>query len=142
MELEGIDKVRQFREMLAQMPQEQIPLHHLIHGKMYARTIFAKAGTVIVGTEANLDNICVVCGDITVTTENGPIRLTGFNILPATRGHKRVGITHSDTYWTTLVHTDKQTVQEAEDEMTNESHLLLSRKQITGDTECPSLQLP
>ena len=131
MELEGIDKVRQFQEMLAQMPQEQIPLHHLIHGKMYARTIFAKAGTVIVGTEANLDNICVVCGDITVTTENGPIRLTGFNILPATRGHKRVGITHSDTYWTTLVHTDKQTVQEAEDEMTNESHLLLSRKQIT-----------
>lgn len=142
MELEGIDKVRQFQEMLAQMPQEQIPLHHLIHGRMYARTVFIKAGTILVGAETNLDNICIIHGDATVSTDQGVFRLTGFNILPALKGHKRVVVTHADTYWTTLVHTDKQTVQEAEDEMTNESHLLLSRKQITGETECPSLQLP
>jgi hypothetical protein len=39
---------------------------------------------------------------------------------------------HADTYWTTIIHTLNQTVEAAEDEMSNESHLLLSRQnQIT-----------
>jgi hypothetical protein len=94
---------------------------------MYARTILIPAGTALVGTLTNLDNICIVLGDITVTTDEGSMRLTGYHILPASKGYKRVGLAHSDTYWTTLIHTSHTSVADAEDEMTSESHLLQTR---------------
>lgn len=145
MELDKKEQLRQvslheaqmFEKALETLEQVQIPTHHLIHGKMYARTIFVPAGTALTGVLTKLDNICIVIGDISVTTDEGVVRLTGYNIVPATKGYKRVGYAHADSYWTTLIPTDKTTVEEIENEMTNEAHLLQSRKitQIEGSVE-------
>lgn len=135
MELEGIDKINALREELLKHPQIELPLSHLIHGKMYARTGIIPAGTVVVGTLTNLDNICIVNGDITVTTDEGFVRLTGYHILPASKGYKRVGLAHAETVWTTLVHTNKKTVAEIEEEMTDEFHLLQTRTNLITESE-------
>lgn len=126
-ELTELDRVRELEQVLRGFPQSRLETHHMLHGGMYARTIFIPAGTVLVGTLSKLDNICIVNGDITVTTDEATVRLAGYHILPATKGYKRVGLAHADTYWTTLIQTTKTTIQEAEDEFTNESEFLQSR---------------
>jgi hypothetical protein len=132
----SIEEAKAFEQALKTLEQINLPTHHLIHGKMYARTIFVPAGTALTGVLTKLDNICIVIGDISVTTDDGVVRLTGYNIIPATKGYKRVGYAHADTYWTTLIPTENTTVEEIENEMSEESHLLQSRQNaITGKVE-------
>lgn len=102
-EVPTLDKIEAFNELLQQFPQEYIPVQHLVHGGMYARTVRVKAGTYAVGAMLNHDNISVMVGDCTCSTNDGMVRLTGFNVLPANAGGKRVGYFHADTDWTMIM---------------------------------------
>ena len=102
-EVPTLDNIEEFNELLQQFPQEHIPVQHLVHGGMYSRTIRVKAGTYAVGAMLNHDNISVMVGDCTCSTDDGMVRLTGFNVLPASAGGKRVGYFHSDTDWTMIM---------------------------------------
>jgi hypothetical protein len=70
----------------------------------------------------------VMVGDITVTTDTGMKRLTGYNVFPTQAGMRRVGYAHSDTYWTTLVHTEETELDKIEEDLTPDSHKLQTRK--------------
>ena len=122
------EAVRELERHLMQMPQVDMATHHLVHGRMYARTIVIPAGVMLTGALTNCDNICVLHGDISVTTDDGTVRLTGFHVLPARAGFKRAGLAHADTYWTMLCHTDLTEVRDIEDAITSESHLLQTRR--------------
>jgi len=132
--------------VLLGLPQVSIETTHVVHGGMCARTIFIPAGTVLTGALTNCDNVCVVCGDITVTTDDGPQRLTGYHVLPAQAGAKRIGLTHSDTWWTTVWPTALADIEAIEDEFTSESQRLATRRtgveyaepnQLKGISACP-----
>ena len=129
------DLVRAFESQVKDLPQVDLSTINLIHGRMCARTIFIPAGTVLTGVQTNIDNVCVVSGDITVTTDAGAKRLTGFNVIPAKAGFKRAGIAHADTYWTTIHHTDLDDIKKIEAEMSDESQLLLANR-IKEDLPC------
>lgn len=118
------DGVRALEARLFDLPQVDMNTAMLMHGKMCARTILIPAGTLLTGAQTNIDNICVMFGDITVTTAEGVKRLTGFHVLPAAAGFKRAGIAHADTYWTTVHHTELSDIGEVEREMTDETALL------------------
>jgi hypothetical protein len=122
------ESVRQLEDHLIGLPQVDLGTSHVVHGGMYARTVLIPAGTTMTGAMTNADNICVVCGDITVTTDDGPMRLVGFHVLPAKAGAKRVGVAHADTYWTALFVTDKADIQDIEAQLTDESERLLTRR--------------
>ena len=134
------EAVRQMEAMLLQMPQIDLQTSQVVHGGMAARTIFIPAGTVLTGALTKLDNLCVVFGDITVTTDAGPQRLTGFNVLSATAGAKRAGVAHSDTWWTTIHRTDLTDIAAIEDEMTGESAMLQTRTQALGHDTKPLIE--
>jgi hypothetical protein len=118
--------------LLLNLPQVDLSTTNLIHAGMCSRTIFIPAGTVLTGALTNIDNICITSGDITVTTDEGAVRFTGYHVLPATKGNKRAGIAHADTYWTTVWKTDLTDITDIEDEMTSESEMLQSRKSNNG----------
>jgi hypothetical protein len=122
------DAVHALQDNLLAMPQVDVAIEHLVHGGMYARTALIPANTVLTGAQTNADNICVVYGDITVTTDNGVQRLTGFNVLPASAGAKRAGFAHADTRWTMLARTDLQDVSDIEEALTGEVDLLQTRR--------------
>jgi len=122
------EAVRRFERIGLQLPQMQLECTHVIHGGMCARTIFIPAGTVLTGAQLDVDTVCVVVGDITVTTDDGVRRLQGHHVLPAFRDNKRVGITHADTYWTMLFKADGRTVEEIEREMTSEFERMQTRR--------------
>lgn len=134
------DSVRALEATLLAMPQVDMEAQHLVHGRMYARTILIPAGTLLTGALSNMDNICVMHGDITVTTHEGPMRLTGFHVLPARAGYKRAGVTHADTWWTTLIHTDLTDVAAIEDEFTDESGMLGSRRAQLAHEHTPQIE--
>lgn len=121
------DQVRALEAVMATLPQEVLPAHVLTHGQVSARAVLIPAGFMLTGCETNFDNLCILLGDITVTTDDGPRRLTGFHMLPANRGTKRVGHAHADTWWICCHHTALTDQREIEDEMTNESASLNSR---------------
>jgi len=122
------EKVRAYERVLMDAPQVDLGTRHLVHGGMYARTILIPAGTFLTGALTKQDNICVVHGDIEVTTDEGPQRLTGFHVLPAKQGAKRAGLAHADTWWTTLMTTEHTEVADIERQMTDEADLLQTNR--------------
>lgn len=124
----SVDAVRRFEDAVAEMPQVDLSTENLVHGGMCARTIFIPAGTVLTGALTSMDNVCVMFGDIEVTTDDGPQRLTGYHVLPAKAGAKRAGFAHADTWWTTIWPTDLTDIEAIEDEATSESARLQTRR--------------
>ena len=117
------------------LPQVDLSTTHLVHGGMYARTILIPGGTLLTGALTEMDNICVLYGDITVTTDKGTQHLQGFNVLPAKAGAKRAGIAHADTWWTTLIPTELTDIEAIEDSMTSESDRLHTRRALGHQTQ-------
>ncbi len=138
--LDGIARqqvaIRKVERHLLELPQCHMATTHVVHGGMYARTIFIPAGTMLTGAEMLKDNICVVCGDITVTTHDGAKRLTGFHVIPANSGLKRAGLAHADTWWTSIWKTDRTEVKDIEDEATNEANMLGTRRNELTSEPC------
>lgn len=120
--------VRKLESALLQLPQVDLKTSMLLHGGMAARTILIPAGVVLTGATTKKANLCIVVGDITVTTDDGPLRLTGFHVLPAGPGLKRAGVAHADTLWTTVWPTDAERIEDAENDMTDESDMLQTRR--------------
>lgn len=134
------EAVRAVEQRLLDMPQVDLSTEQLAHGGIAARTILIPAGVMLTGAETEIDNVCIICGDITVTTDDGPQRLTGFHVLTAEAGFKRAGFAHADTYWTTVWRTDLTDAERIEDEMTREPHLLQTRRGGITYVEAPQLQ--
>ena len=126
----SVEAVRELEVFLLELPQVEMDTTHVVHGGMCARTIMIPAGVVLTGALTNCDNICIVCGDITVTTDEGAKRLTGYNVLPANSGAKRAGVAHADTWWTMVWPTSLTDIQAIEDEMTDESAILQTRRKL------------
>lgn len=126
--LSSVESVRHLESQIEHLPQVNVQSQTLVHGRMAARAIFIPAGSLLTGVLTNCDNISVLVGDITVTTAAGPVRLTGFNLIPANAGFKRVVIAHADTWWATLHHTDLTDVSAIEEEMTSEPENLQTRR--------------
>ena len=112
---EAISKIMALEAALLALPQVDIPLKHTFCGGMYARAAFMKKGETVTGAfhkQANLN--IMVSGDITVVTDEGGARLTGFNIVPSKAGVKRAAHVHEDTIWITILRTDLTDVAEVE----------------------------
>jgi len=129
----SVAAVRELEAHLLTLPQVDLATTHVIHGGMCARTILIPAGVVLTGALTNCDNVCIVCGDITVTTDEGPQRLAGYHVLPAKAGAKRAGVAHADTWWTTIHRTELANIADIENEMTDESAGLGSRRALLAD---------
>ena len=113
----SVERVRQFEALLRTFPEVDLGTEMSAHGGVVWRSIFIPAGSALTGCQTKLDNVSVVFGDITVTTDEGPKRVTGFAVIPAKAGFKRAGIAHADTWWVTLHRSDKTTCEEIEAEM-------------------------
>lgn len=136
----AIEKVSRLEADLLCQPQPALMTHHVLHGGMYSRTIRIPAGGVITGALIKVATTLIVVGDVTVFIGDDEIKLQGYNAIPASAGRKQAFIANADTYLTMIFRTAAKTIEQAEDEFTDEAHMLLSRHQpesnsivITGD---------
>ena len=96
-------KIEALEEEWKKLPQVEIPVVHRYSGGIYAREIIIPADTFLTGRIYKDDHFDVMAyGDITVTSDEGRKRLTGFHIFPGKRGKKRAGFAHAETKWITF----------------------------------------
>ena len=126
---EAVANVRALESLLLQCEQEPMPTHHLIHAGLYARTICLRAGVMLTGALIKLATVLVVHGDATAYIGGQSVRLTGYHVMPASAGRKQAFFAHADTHITMLFPTDVQTVQQAEQEFTDEYERLMTYQQ-------------
>ena len=134
------ERVSALESVLLEQPQVDLGTEHLVHGGVYARTIFIPKDTILTGAVTAKANICTIYGDITVTTDAGPVRLTGYHVIPALPGFKRVGVAHEDTWWTTVMATELTDVEAIEEEMTPEADRLQTRNNLIGHDQVQTLE--
>lgn len=125
---DAIDKVRVFENCALQFPQVDIRTAHTFHAGIYARTIMIPAGTVLTGALIKIATVLIVSGDVTVYIGDETIDLYGYHVLSASAHRKQAFVAHTDTYLTMVFSTKATTVEEAEEEFTDEAHKLISRK--------------
>ena len=125
---EAIDKVRQLEAITRELPQVEIATDHVLHGGMYARTICIPAGVVLTGVFIRVPTLLVFDGNATVNAVDEPVTLVGRHVLAASAHRRQAFLAHADTRLTMVFASQAKTVAEAEDEFTDEAHLLFSRR--------------
>lgn len=134
-QVQTISTVKRLEDELLKLPQVDLETQHCLSGGMYARTIMIKSGTALTGATHKTDHVNIVSGDISVTTDEGVKRFTGYHVLPTKAGSKRAGYAHKDTMWTTVCKTDLVCIEDIEDELVEESANLQTRKNAIEHTE-------
>lgn len=130
----AIGKVKALEAVLKTAPQSIIETHHVLHGGQYSRTVMIPADVVITGALIKIATTLIVNGDCTVFLGDDIIKISGYNVLAASAGRKQAFIAHGDTYLTMTFPTNATTIEEAENEFTDEAELLLSRSDVGHNT--------
>ena len=128
MTAQAIDKVRELEAITRELPQVEIATDHVLHGGMYARTICIPAGVVLTGVFIRVPTLLVFDGNATVNAGEDAVTLVGYHVLAASAHRRQAFLAHADTRLTMVFASQAKTVAEAEDEFTDEAHLLFSRK--------------
>lgn len=131
---EAVERVRQLETTLWRAPQSALTTHHVLHGGLYSRTVWLPAGAVITGALIKVATTLTINGDVTVFIGDETIELKGYNVIPARAGRKQAFVAHTDVNMTMTFASNARTVRDAEDEFTDEAHLLLSRQQTERDS--------
>jgi hypothetical protein len=125
---EGLRRIAAIEDFIRALPQEDVRTRHVLHGGMYARTIRMRAGKVCFNVLIRIPTLLVVSGHCRIHTGDGVFEIKGHCVLPCSPGRKNVAYALSDTDFTMVFPTTAQTVEEAEDEFTDDAVNLASRK--------------
>lgn len=128
MTAKSIDKVRQLEDAILKTPQVNIPIEHVLHAGVYARTVMVPAGVVITGALVKIPTLLVVSGKSKVYIGDETLEISGQHVIPASAGRKQAFWAIEDTSITMIFQTHAKTVQEAEKEFTDEFEKLSSNK--------------
>ena len=119
--------IEQAEAIIRTMPQIEVQTEHILHGGMYSRTVRLAPKVVITGVLIKVPTLLIISGKCRVFTGAGWFEMEGFNIIAASKGRKQVFVTHEETILTMIFKTDAKTVEEAENEFTDQGDLLMSR---------------
>ncbi|WP_439684866.1 Phage protein [Cupriavidus oxalaticus] len=116
-------KVERMESALERLPQVDCPVWHHFAPGLYARKMLIRKGTVLTGAVHKTEHLCIISGDIEVTTDDGVKRITDAHaILRSKPGAKRAGYAHADTYWTTVHATEETDLDKLVEELTESTN--------------------
>lgn len=125
---DNINKVYELENYTSTQEQINIETSHILHAGVYSRTIKVPAGVMITGTLIKIPTILIVSGEVDVYIGNFKITINGYKVFPCAAHRKQVFVAKGDTYITMLFSTTASNVKDAEEEFTDEPHLLQTRK--------------
>lgn len=123
-----LDSLMDVQAKLLAHPQVEVRTEQFIHDGVYVRTIHLDAGVVLVGALIKIPTVLIVSGTTSVFTGESWIGLDGYHVIPAQPGRKQIFVTREVTSITMIFRTDAKTVEQAEEEFTDEAASLMSRK--------------
>lgn len=126
---EAFEKLKEIESQLLAMPQVEIETTHRLHAGVYSRTIKIPAGVAVAGVIIKCATQLIISGHVRLTCGDKVVELQGYHVLNGVPGRKQIAFALEDTYCTMLFATDAKTVEEAENEFTDEADKLLTRKE-------------
>lgn len=113
--------VEALQSAISVLPQGHFPTEHIFHGGMYCRQVWRPAGALIVGKVHKKDHFyMVVYGTVLITSDDGPIEVTGPYLFQSKPGTKRAVYALTDALCMTFHRADSDTVEAVEDELVEE----------------------
>lgn len=96
-------QVETLERAIEKLPQVDCPVWHFFAPGLYARQMLIPKGIVLTGAVHRTEHLCIVSGDIEVTTDDVVRRVTSRQaIFTSKPGTKRAGFALEDTLWTTV----------------------------------------
>jgi hypothetical protein len=123
-----VASLRLLQKSRMELPQEPIRTEHILHAGMYVRTVRIPPGIEIIGCTYKVPTMLIVHGVTMVFTGDSWVMLEGHHVIPADSGRKQIFYTLSDTVITMIFATKAQTIEDAENEFTDEADCLMSRR--------------
>jgi quercetin dioxygenase-like cupin family protein len=112
------DQVTEMAEYLKQYPQEDIPVQHEFLDGVYMRTVYMKAGDVIVGKIHKQEHVAIISqGRATVMTEHGILEIKAPYLFKSPPGARRALLIHEDMIWTTIHRSDHKDLESLEEQL-------------------------
>lgn len=106
------------------LPQVEIPVHHVLHGGMYARTVTVPAGVAIIGVHVVVPTILVMDGKGTLVAGGEAREIDGHVVLAGSAYRKSIYIAREETVVTMMAATEAASIAEAQAQFTDEAHVL------------------
>ena len=127
MSVEDVEKVGAIQNEVLKLEQVKMATDHILHGGMYARTIMIPAGVILTGALIKVATVLIVSGDALVYREGKAHEIVGYNVIAASKHRKMAFVARSDTYLTMIFPSKADSIAQAEEEFTDEAHILFSR---------------
>lgn len=127
MSTNDVDVARFIEKKIMPFGFKDIVTYHTLHGGVYTRTVVLNAGDVITGALIKIKTTLIITGNIDIYIGNKVVNVDGFSSIVAEANRKQVMYARDKTSVTMLFKTKAKTIEEAEDEFTDESDMLLSR---------------
>lgn len=128
-----IEKVRELERVMLTMPQVDLPTTQVLHAGMYARNMFVATGVTVTGAFMKCPTMLIISGHMLVYIGSETVEFKGYHIIPAGANRKQAGYAVTDTNVTMLFPTKAKTIEEAEEEFTDETNKLMSRNGSSND---------
>jgi len=124
---EWLEKVCRVEQQVRKMEQITVQTEHVLHAGMYARTVRLAANVIIVSVLIKVPTTLIVNGSARVFAGDKWHTLEGYNVIAASAGRKMIYVTMQPTEITMLFPTKAKTIEQTEQEFTDETEGLLSR---------------
>lgn len=112
------EQIMNLQQELAQFEQVEFELKHYHARGIYAREIFVPSGGIVVGKIQKYTHINTISkGRVIVITEAGRMDIVAPFTFVSEAGSKRCCVVLEDTIWTTYHATEKESLEEIEDEL-------------------------
>lgn len=132
MSRQEIEAVRGLEDhTLATQQQIKLRYQHVLHAGMYSRSVLIPAGRYITGALIKIPTQIIVAGDVIARIGANEVRITGYAVLEAAANRKSVFTAICDSVVTMAFATSAKTVEEAEEEFTDEASRLASRREVS-----------
>lgn len=110
--------VSELAEALKQLPQEDIPVQHDFLEGVYMRTVYMKAGDIIIGKIHKQEHVAIISkGYATVITEHGRLEIRAPFLFKSPPGARRALLIHEDMVWTTVHRSDLKDLESLEEQL-------------------------
>lgn len=110
-------------------PPVSFKTEHHLHAGVYSRTVYVPKGCIAVGLTIRVPTQLIGCGHFRITDGGVTQEFKGFHIFDGAAGRRAAVYAIENSAFTMFFSTEAKTVEEAENEFTDEPERLLTRKE-------------
>lgn len=113
---------------LKALPQVELETTHSLHAGIYSRTVRVPEGVMLTGALIKIPTVLTIVGSLTLTIGDHVEDVEGFRLFECAPGRKQVMLARSESYVTMAFASNAKTIEEAEEQFTDEFENLMSRR--------------